>query len=31
MLHDVLWRLEPLDSERIRTFLQKEGVRVKIF
>jgi phospholipid/cholesterol/gamma-HCH transport system substrate-binding protein len=31
MLHDVLWRLEPLDSERIRAFLQKEGVRVKIF
>jgi phospholipid/cholesterol/gamma-HCH transport system substrate-binding protein len=31
MLHDVLWRLEPLDSERIRSFLQKEGVRVKIF
>lgn len=31
LLHDILWRLEPLDSERIRTFLQKEGVRVKIF
>jgi phospholipid/cholesterol/gamma-HCH transport system substrate-binding protein len=31
LLHDILWRLEPLDSERIRTFLQKEGVKVKIF
>jgi len=31
LLHDILWRLEPLDAERIRTFLQKEGVKVKIF
>jgi phospholipid/cholesterol/gamma-HCH transport system substrate-binding protein len=31
LMHDLLWRLEPLDSERIRTFLQKEGVKVKIF
>jgi phospholipid/cholesterol/gamma-HCH transport system substrate-binding protein len=31
LLHDMLWRLEPLDAERIRTFLQKEGVKVKIF
>jgi hypothetical protein len=31
LLHDILWRLEPLDSERIKTFLQKEGVKVKIF
>lgn len=31
LLHDILWRLEPLDSDRIRTFLQKEGVKVKIF
>jgi phospholipid/cholesterol/gamma-HCH transport system substrate-binding protein len=31
LLHELLWRLEPLDSERIRTFLQKEGVKVKIF
>jgi hypothetical protein len=31
LLHDILWRLEPLDGERIRTFLQKEGVKVKIF
>ena len=31
LMHDLLWRLEPLDSERIRIFLQKEGVKVKIF
>jgi phospholipid/cholesterol/gamma-HCH transport system substrate-binding protein len=31
LLHDILWRLEPLDSERIRTFLQKEGVKVHLF
>ena len=31
LMHDLLWRLEPLDSERIRQFLQKEGVKVKIF
>jgi phospholipid/cholesterol/gamma-HCH transport system substrate-binding protein len=31
LLHDILWRLEPLDSERIKQFLQKEGVKVKIF
>jgi phospholipid/cholesterol/gamma-HCH transport system substrate-binding protein len=31
MLHDVLWRLEPLDSARIREFMQKEGIKVKIF
>lgn len=31
LLHDLLWRLEPLDEQRIRTFLQKEGVKVKIF
>ena len=31
LLHDILWRLEPLDSEHIRTFFQKEGVKVKIF
>lgn len=31
LLHDLLWRLEPLDSQTIRTFLQKEGVRAKIF
>ena len=31
LLHNILWRLEPLDSERIKTFLQQEGVKVKIF
>ncbi|NDF14457.1 MCE family protein [bacterium] len=31
LLHDLLWRLEPLDSVRIREFLQKEGVRVRVF
>jgi phospholipid/cholesterol/gamma-HCH transport system substrate-binding protein len=31
LLHDLLWRLEPLDSARIREFLQKEGVRVRVF
>ena len=31
LMHDILWRLEPLDSQHIRDFLQKEGVKVKIF
>lgn len=31
LLYDLLWRLEPLDSATIRTFLQKEGVKVHIF
>jgi phospholipid/cholesterol/gamma-HCH transport system substrate-binding protein len=31
LLHNILWRLEPLDSERIKQFLQKDGVKVKIF
>lgn len=31
LLHDLLWRLEPLDQKVIRTFLQKEGVKVTIF
>jgi phospholipid/cholesterol/gamma-HCH transport system substrate-binding protein len=31
LLHELLWRLEPLDSKNIRQFLQKEGVRVHIF
>ena len=31
LMHDLLWRLEPLDSDRIRAFLQKEGVRVMLF
>lgn len=31
LLYDLLWRLEPLDSKNIREFLQKEGIRAKIF
>lgn len=31
LLHQLLWRLEPLDSKAIRTFLQKEGVKVQMF
>ncbi len=31
LLHDLLWRLEPLDEERIKAFFQKEGIKVKIF
>jgi phospholipid/cholesterol/gamma-HCH transport system substrate-binding protein len=31
LLYDLLWRLEPLDSKNIRTFLQKEGVKVQLF
>jgi phospholipid/cholesterol/gamma-HCH transport system substrate-binding protein len=31
LLYQLLWRLEPLDSKNIRTFLQKEGVKVQMF
>lgn len=31
LLYDLLWRLEPLDSKTVRTFLQKEGVKVQLF
>lgn len=31
LLHDLLWRLEPLDSKKIREFFQKEGVKVQMF
>lgn len=31
LLYDLLWRLEPLDSKAIRSFLQKEGVKVQLF
>ncbi len=31
LLHQLLWRLEPLDSEAIRKFFQKEGVKVQFF
>jgi phospholipid/cholesterol/gamma-HCH transport system substrate-binding protein len=31
LLYKLLWRLEPLDSKNIRSFLQKEGVKVQLF
>jgi phospholipid/cholesterol/gamma-HCH transport system substrate-binding protein len=31
LLHELLWRLEPLDSKTVRSFLQKEGVKVQMF
>jgi phospholipid/cholesterol/gamma-HCH transport system substrate-binding protein len=31
LLHDLLWRLEPLDSSTIRDFMQKEGIRARVF
>ncbi len=31
LLYKLLWRLEPLDSEAIHKFFQKEGIRAKIF
>ena len=31
LLHDLLWRLEPLDSVTIRDFMQKEGIRARVF
>jgi phospholipid/cholesterol/gamma-HCH transport system substrate-binding protein len=31
LLYQLLWRLEPLDSATIRTFFQKEGVKVHLF
>jgi phospholipid/cholesterol/gamma-HCH transport system substrate-binding protein len=31
LLYQLLWRLEPLDSKTIRTFFQKEGVKVQLF
>ena len=31
LLHELLWRLEPLDSKAIKEFLQKEGIRTKLF
>ena len=31
LLHELLWRLEPLDSKQIRTFFQKEGMKVNFF
>lgn len=31
LLYKLLWRLEPLDSKNIKSFLQKEGIRARIF
>lgn len=31
LLHEILWRLEPLDGKQIRTFLQKEGIKAQLF
>jgi phospholipid/cholesterol/gamma-HCH transport system substrate-binding protein len=31
LLHELLFRLEPLDSEAIHKFLQKEGIRAHLF
>lgn len=31
LLYKLLWRLEPLDKEAIRTFFQKEGIRTRLF
>lgn len=31
LMYNLLWRLEPLDSKNIRTFLQKEGIKVQLF
>ncbi len=31
LLHQLLWRLEPIDSGAIKSFFQKEGVKVQFF
>ncbi|MGE0614134.1 MAG: MlaD family protein [Bacteriovoracia bacterium] len=31
LMHQLLWRLEPLDAKTMRKFLQEEGIRTKIF
>lgn len=31
LLHDLLMRLEPLDKDAIKQFLQKEGIRARLF
>ncbi len=31
LLNELIWRLEPLDKEAIKQFLQKDGVRARIF
>lgn len=31
LLHELLWRLEPLNSGTLREFIQKEGIRARVF
>lgn len=31
LLHDLIWRLEPLNREALKKFLQEDGVRARIF
>ncbi len=31
LIHDLIWRLEPMDRAAIKEFLQKDGIRAKIF
>jgi phospholipid/cholesterol/gamma-HCH transport system substrate-binding protein len=31
LIHQLLWRLEPLDAKAIKKFLQEEGIKAKIF
>ncbi len=31
LIHKLIWRLDKLDEESIRTFLQKEGIKAKLF
>lgn len=31
LLHNLLWRLEPVDHEAIQKFFQKEGIRTRLF
>ncbi len=31
LLHQLLWRLEPMDAKAIKKFLQEDGIRAKLF
>ncbi len=31
LLHNLVWRLEPMDSKAIKKFLQEDGIRAKLF
>ena len=31
LIHNMLWRLEPLDRDAVRSFFQKEGIRTRLF